>query len=44
MLAAGRCAEEALGRQLRRNFLQAGPVPHQGIQYDKLAGILNSSK
>ncbi|MFU8857112.1 MAG: hypothetical protein ACNA8S_08910 [Deferrisomatales bacterium] len=41
MLAAGRRAEEVLGRQLRSNFLQAGPVPHQGIAYDKQKGILS---
>jgi hydroxymethylglutaryl-CoA lyase len=41
LLAAGRRAEEILGRQLRSNFLQAGPVPHQGIAYDKEKGILD---
>ncbi|MBI5016096.1 MAG: hydroxymethylglutaryl-CoA lyase [Deltaproteobacteria bacterium] len=40
MLAAGRRAEEILGRKLRSNFLDAGPVPHQGIAYDKSKGIL----
>lgn len=40
MLAAGRRAEEILGRKLRSNFLDAGPVPHQGIVYDKSKGIL----
>lgn len=44
LLAAGRRAEEVLGRQLRSNFLQAGPVPHHGIQYDKQAGILSPAK
>jgi len=41
LLAAGRRAEEILGRQLRSNFLQAGPVPHTGINYDKEKGILD---
>lgn len=43
MLAAGRRAEEVLGRQLRSNFLQAGPVPHEGITYDKQHGILEDA-
>lgn len=41
MLAAGRRAEEILGRKLRSNFLDAGPVPHHGIRYDKRKGILD---
>ena len=40
LLAAGRRAEEVLGRRLRSNFLQAGPVPHRGIVWDKDKGIL----
>lgn len=40
MIAAGRRAEEILGRKLRSNFLDAGPVPHQGIVYDKQQGIV----
>ena len=40
MIAAGKQAEEVLGRKLRSNFIDAGPVPHQGIQYDKEKGIL----
>jgi len=40
MLAAGRRAEEILGRRLRSNFLEAGPVPHEGIVYDKQKGIV----
>lgn len=44
MLAAGRRAEEVLGRKLRSNFLNAGPVPHQGIDYDKAKGILGVRK
>ncbi|MBI5441650.1 MAG: hydroxymethylglutaryl-CoA lyase [Deltaproteobacteria bacterium] len=39
MLAAGRRAEEILGRKLRSNFLDAGPVPHQGVVWDKVKGI-----
>jgi hydroxymethylglutaryl-CoA lyase len=40
MLAAGRRAEEILGRKLRSNFVEAGPVPHHGVVYDKAKGIL----
>jgi hydroxymethylglutaryl-CoA lyase len=40
MIAAGKRAEEILGRKLRSNFVDAGPVPHQGILYDKEQGIL----
>jgi len=40
LLGAGLRAEEILGRRLRSNFLQAGPVPHQGIIYDKEKGIV----
>lgn len=40
MIAAGKRAEEILGRKLRSNFIDAGPVPHRGIQYDKKKGIL----
>lgn len=40
MLEMGRRAEEILGRKLRSNFLDAGPVPHEGIVYDKQKGIL----
>jgi hydroxymethylglutaryl-CoA lyase len=40
MIAAGKRSEEILGRKLRSNFLDAGPVPHQGIRYDKEKGIL----
>ena len=40
MIAAGKRAEEILGRRLRSNFISAGPVPHGGIQYDKEKGIL----
>ncbi|MBE0618572.1 MAG: hydroxymethylglutaryl-CoA lyase [Proteobacteria bacterium] len=44
MLAAGRRAEEILGRRLRSNFLQAGPVPHAGVEYDKQKGVLGVKK
>ncbi|MBW2256594.1 MAG: hydroxymethylglutaryl-CoA lyase [Deltaproteobacteria bacterium] len=40
LLEIGRRAEEILGRQLRSNLIQAGPVPHTGIAYDKQKGIL----
>lgn len=40
MIAAGKRAEEVLGRRLRSNFISAGPVPHGGIKYDKEKGIL----
>ena len=40
MIAAGKRAEEILGRKLRSNFVDAGPVPHRGIRYDKEKGIL----
>ena len=40
MIAAGKRAEEILGRKLRSNLIDAGPVPHQGIKYDKEKGIL----
>lgn len=40
LVALGRRNEEILGRRLRSNFIQAGPVPHGGIEYDKSKGIL----
>ncbi len=40
MIAAGKRAEVLLGRKLRSNVIDAGPVPHQGIRYDKEKGIL----
>ncbi|MGW8195015.1 MAG: hydroxymethylglutaryl-CoA lyase [Desulforhopalus sp.] len=40
MIAAGKRAEKILGRRLRSNFINAGPVPHGGILYDKEKGIL----
>jgi hypothetical protein len=39
MLTLGARAEEVLGRKLRSNYLLAGPVPHQGIVWDKQKGI-----
>ena len=42
MLNLAHRAEEILGRRLRSNYLLAGPVPHQGIIYDKRSGILGS--
>lgn len=43
MLALGNRVEAVLGRRLRSNYLLAGPVPHQGIVYDKQAGILGTN-
>ncbi len=43
MIATGLRAEEVLGRQLRSNYLHAGPVPHTGIVYDKEKGILGKT-
>jgi hydroxymethylglutaryl-CoA lyase len=40
MVALGEKAESVLGRRLRSNYVLAGPVPHQGIQWDKKLGIL----
>jgi len=40
MIGAGKRAEEILGRKLRSNFIDAGPVPHHGIVYDKAKGIV----
>ncbi len=42
LIAAGRRAEEILGRKLRSNFIDAGPVPHTGIVYDKKEGIVET--
>lgn len=39
LLALGARAEELIGRQLRSNYLLAGPVPHQGVSWDKQKGI-----
>jgi hydroxymethylglutaryl-CoA lyase len=43
LLALGARAESVLGRRLRSNFLQAGPVPHAGIVYDKQRGIAGAA-
>ena len=40
LIAVGKRSEEILGRKLRSNFVDAGPVPHQGIRYDKERVIL----
>jgi len=40
MIQAGRRSEEVLGRKLRSNLIDAGPVPHLGIEYDKDKGII----
>jgi hydroxymethylglutaryl-CoA lyase len=42
MIKLGARAEEVLGRRLRSNYILAGPVPHQGIVYDKARGIVGS--
>ncbi len=44
LCALGRRAEEILGRRLRSNFINAGPVPHQGIVYDEKQGIVEVKK
>ncbi len=44
LIQTGRRCEEILGRRLRSNFIDAGPVPHQGIEYDKEAGIISTAK
>lgn len=43
MIALGGQAEQVLGRKLRSNYILAGPVPHQGIVYDKQQGILGAA-
>ncbi|MGM0577504.1 MAG: hydroxymethylglutaryl-CoA lyase [Myxococcota bacterium] len=40
MIEMGRRAEEILGRKLRSNYVDAGPVPHEGIVYDRERGIV----
>lgn len=42
LLRLGQRAEEIIGRRLRSNYLMAGPVPHEGIVYDKRLGIVDS--
>lgn len=44
LLALGNRAEAVLGRRLRSNYLLAGPVPHQGIVWDKKRGIVDAKK
>jgi hydroxymethylglutaryl-CoA lyase len=39
LIETGKRAEQILGRKLRSNFIDAGPVPHQGIEYDREKGI-----
>ena len=40
MIALGARAEEIIGRQLRSNYILAGPVSHEGIVYDTQHGIV----
>lgn len=42
LIALGARAEAVIGRQLRSNYILAGPVPHQGIVYDKTKGIVET--
>ncbi|RMD84342.1 MAG: hydroxymethylglutaryl-CoA lyase [Candidatus Dadabacteria bacterium] len=44
LCALGRRAEEILGRRLRSNFINAGPVPHRGVVYDEKRGIVEVRK
>ncbi len=39
LVALGRRAEECVGRPLRSNYILAGKVPHQGVQWDKAKGL-----
>jgi len=41
MVTLGLRAEEIIGRRLRSNYVLAGPVPHQGIVWDKQRGIVD---
>lgn len=43
LIETGKRAEQILDRKLRSNFIDAGPVPHQGIEYDKKKGILTKN-
>jgi hydroxymethylglutaryl-CoA lyase len=43
LLQVGARAEQVLGRRLRSNYLLAGPVPHQGVQYDKQKGLVSTA-
>jgi len=40
MISMGKRAEQILGRKLRSNFIDAGPVPHRGIVWDRGQGII----
>ncbi|MBS1148341.1 MAG: AMP-binding protein [Myxococcaceae bacterium] len=42
MISLGARAEEVLGRKLRSNYILAGPVPHQGVVYDKQRGLVDA--
>jgi hydroxymethylglutaryl-CoA lyase len=42
MVSAGKRAEEVLNRQLRSNYIHAGPVPHSGIEWNKDDGIVKA--
>lgn len=44
LLRLGRRSEEILGRRLRSNYLEAGPVPHAGVRYDRERGILGAEE
>lgn len=39
LIALGARAEELVGRKLRSNYVLAGPVPHQGVVWDKQKGL-----
>lgn len=41
LLELGGRAEKILGRQLRSNVLGAGPVPHEGVEWDRIRGIIS---
>jgi len=42
LMKLGLRAEEIIGRRLRSNYVLAGPVPHQGIVWDKQRGIVEN--
>ncbi|MFQ5380559.1 MAG: hydroxymethylglutaryl-CoA lyase [Dehalococcoidia bacterium] len=44
LIEMGRRAEQILGRKLRSNFIDAGPVPHRGIVWDKEKGIVGRNE
>jgi hydroxymethylglutaryl-CoA lyase len=39
LIELGQRAEQLIGRTLRSNYILAGPVPHQGVNWDKAKGI-----